>query len=429
MASRRNRRADEVTPKLHYRPGVLDPDLEATIVGFYEAGKSVEKTPIPFPAPSSAAPTVGLKPTVGAIPTVPLARPLEPEIQAGDASHPPGLIPTVGVKPTVGMELPVGSEPTVVPVPAVGLKHKIRAIGEVQDALTLAGIVLYKAMYGTPDGNNSKTCRKGYRELASDARLDKDTVRDLIADFKAKGIVEEIATYDPDTRLGKTYEVLSYRAILRRWREAGIQYVLSGRKPMFCSVTGQMLDFIPTVGSSPIPDAPGPVPTVGAQPTSPVGSQPTGTVGPGPTLLEKKVKTQEATSTSPVIVTAMHEAMGRGDDDAAERIAAACRQMAPDVTYEEIAHFIRQEGPALSRNTALDNPMGVLIRHIPRCCRGESLRLHREAVRQAAERNRGQIAVWLKDAREILARPVAGGMDRVWAEDILATYGAREGKT
>ncbi len=33
--ARRSRRADEVTPKLHYRPGVDDPDLEATIVGFY----------------------------------------------------------------------------------------------------------------------------------------------------------------------------------------------------------------------------------------------------------------------------------------------------------------------------------------------------------------------------------------------------------
>jgi len=416
---------------------------------------------------------------------------MEAEIQAGDASHPPDFIPTVGVKPTGGMEPPVGAEPTVVPVPTVGLKRKIKAIGEVQDALTLAGIVLYKAMYGTPDGNNSKTCRKGYRELASDARLDKDTVRDLIGDFKAKGIVEEIATYDPDTRLGKTYEVLSYRAILRRWRETGIQYVLSGRKPVFCTAAGQMIDLIPTVGAKPtvgtppMPTTPGLAPTVGGQPRSPVRPQPTGAVGPGPTLLAKEANTEETTAaarvapqlpaatkttaaspakssqpgagalesmqtsapashignrhatrnfdattaTSPVIVTAMHEGMGRGDDDAAQRIAAACRQIAPDVTDEEIAHFIRQEGPALSRNTALDNPMGVLIRHIPRCCRGESLRLHREAVRQAEERNRGQIDAWLRDAREILARPVAGGMDRVWAEDILATYGAREGKT
>ena len=127
------------------------------------------------------------------------------------------------------------------------------------------------------------------------------------------------------------------------------------------------------------------------------------------------------------MVAAVNDAMGHADDDAAQRIVAACREVAPDVSGEEIAHFIRQEGPALRRNRALDNPMGVLIRHIPRCCQGESLRLHREAVMREEERSRRQIDGWLSEAREILARPDAGGPDRVWAEDILATYGARAG--
>jgi hypothetical protein len=46
--ARRSRRADEVTPKLHYRPGVDDPDLEATIVGFYGTRQEV---PGPSPVP------------------------------------------------------------------------------------------------------------------------------------------------------------------------------------------------------------------------------------------------------------------------------------------------------------------------------------------------------------------------------------------
>jgi len=46
--ARRSRRADEVTPKLHYRPGVDDPDLEATIVGFYGTRQEV---PVPCTAP------------------------------------------------------------------------------------------------------------------------------------------------------------------------------------------------------------------------------------------------------------------------------------------------------------------------------------------------------------------------------------------
>jgi hypothetical protein len=49
--ARRSRRADEVTPKLHYRPGVDDPDLEATIVGFYGARQEV-----PAPSPGALQP-------------------------------------------------------------------------------------------------------------------------------------------------------------------------------------------------------------------------------------------------------------------------------------------------------------------------------------------------------------------------------------
>jgi hypothetical protein len=118
--------------------------------------------------------------------------------------------------------------------------------------------------------------------------------------------------------------------------------------------------------------------------------------------------------------------MGRVDDAAAAQIALACRQVTPDITDAEVAHFIRQEGPALSRNRGLDNPMGVLIRHIPRCCRGESLRLHRDAERLEHERRQQQAANWLEDARLILTDPNSGQHEREWAQEIIDRYG--EGK-
>ena len=93
------------------------------------------------------------------------------------------------------------------PTGAIGVKRKTKPIKDVQDALSLAGQVLYKAMYGAPDGAKSKTCTKGYRQLAAETHLDKDTVRDLISEFKGKGIIRETRTYDPDTRSAKTYEV------------------------------------------------------------------------------------------------------------------------------------------------------------------------------------------------------------------------------
>jgi len=167
-------------------------------------------------------------------------------------------IPTAGAEPAEGPSPTVGTKLTVVPDTgrltddekrsSVPLKRtypvppgkKVKPIRDVHDALTLAGRILYKAMYGPPEGAEARHCAKGYRQLARETHLDKDTVRDLIAEFKEKGIVREIATYDPDTRSSKTYEVQSNQAILERWREAGLFYVTSGRqRPEFCTAQGQ----------------------------------------------------------------------------------------------------------------------------------------------------------------------------------------------
>src|ERR1022692_2066285 len=128
------------------------------------------------------------------------------------------------------------------PGPTVGMgkSKKVKPIRDVHDALTLAGRILYKAMYGPPEGTDARHCAKGYRQLAAETHLDKDTVRDLIAEFKEKRIVREIASYNPDTRSSKTYEVQSSRAILEMWREAGLFFVTSGRqRPEFCTAQGQ----------------------------------------------------------------------------------------------------------------------------------------------------------------------------------------------
>ena len=126
------------------------------------------------------------------------------------------------------------------PVPVAVVGKKIKPLRTIQDALTLAGQILYQAMYGVPEDAGPRACAKGYRQLAAETHLDKDTVRDLIADFKAKGMLREIGSYNPDTRTSKTYEVLAPSAILEMWRDAGILYVTAGRqRPEFCTAQGQ----------------------------------------------------------------------------------------------------------------------------------------------------------------------------------------------
>jgi len=90
---------------------------------------------------------------------------------------------------------------------------------------------------------------------------------------------------------------------------------------------------------------------------------------------------------APLIVAALRRASGRSEDQAALQIACDCRNATADVTDEEIAYFIYQEAPAIINNKRLDNPMGILIRHIPRCCAGESLRQHRETIRRRKEQD------------------------------------------
>jgi hypothetical protein len=238
--NRRKASAQKLEP-IDWREFANDAVLKGNMSTLYR--RPVDEDPTAYASPEALLeiekriiPTVGLVPTVSAKPSV-------------------GPKPTVDLKPTEGTVPTLSTnQPTVGNTPTVGQdrKRKVKTIRDVHDALTLAGQVLYKAMFGSPDDAPSRSCTKGYRQLAAETRLDKDTVRDLIAEFKEKGILRETATYDPDTRSAKTYEVFSHEAVLRTWRDAGLQFVTAGRqRPVFCTADGKPLGSRPTVGSIP----------------------------------------------------------------------------------------------------------------------------------------------------------------------------------
>lgn len=224
---------------LYHRPQAEDASAYASEEALDEIQRRTGRSfPAPEPAESSE-PSESPVPAVGIETPVGTGQHMKSSLPAPSAS----IVPSLGYIPSVGSR-----RITIAP------SRKIKAINDVYDALTLAGQILYKAMYGVPDTSPSKNCCKGYRQLAAETNLDKDTVRDLIADFKQKGIVKEIESYDPDIRLAKTYAVLSGRSAVQLWRNAGIQYVIPGRKPVFCDGSGQPVPFthpvgyVPTVG-------------------------------------------------------------------------------------------------------------------------------------------------------------------------------------
>lgn len=292
-------------------------------------------------------PTVGLDPTVG------LLSPVEKLASTGK--------PTSNFRPIVGAAPTVGIRPTV----GIGRKRKVKPIRDVQDALTLAGHVLYKAMYGAPDGARSKTCAKGYRQLAAETHLDKDTVRDLISEFKEKGIVRETRTYDPDTRSAKTYEVLSYKAILQIWRDADLQFVTAGRKrPEFCTGSGEPLGYKPTVGLEP---------TV-ARKVAIENLRPT--VGPNGDMRSGQMTD---------VLSVLQQITGVPvDQEAADRLIGNCRAEASDCTLEEIVEIAWSKA-FLCRSGKIDNPIGFLITQVPKHFQADSLQTYRLNKRRELE--------------------------------------------
>src|ERR1017187_3207589 len=302
-----------------------------------------------------AIPTVGLKPTVG----------IEQESLASSIAVIPAEAPTVGAEPTVGIKPTVGMDG----------KRRVKPIRDVQDALTLAGHVLYKAMYGAPDGAKSKSCTKGYRQLAAETYLDKDTVRDLISEFKDKGIARETSTYDPDTRSAKTYEVLSYKAILQIWRDVGIVFVTTGRKrPLFCTAQGELLTIVPTVGTEPtVPRRTG-------------GRSDRPTVGPLISALPGRSEVvQGDRQQAAEVIQALQQITGNPvDQEAADRLIRNCSIEAPDCTIEEIVEFAWSKA-FLCRSGKIENPIGFLITQVPKHFQREALQAYRANKRKELE--------------------------------------------
>ncbi|MDQ1468930.1 MAG: hypothetical protein QOJ99_410 [Bryobacterales bacterium] len=413
--------------------------------GGYLPTVGVDVTPAGAQPTARIEPTDRIVPAVGGILPQPLKNRLSPvtseRSRSTDAdptfciTHTAGHIPTVGAEPPVsnrsaGDHRSLNSSlanPTLGLRPTVAGAKKVKAIRDVQDALTLAGQLLYKAMYGMPDGARSKTCSKGYRQLAAEAHVDKDTVRDLIVDFKEKGIVREIGSYNPDTRASKSYEILSYKAILQLWREAGINHVTSGRRPSFCDSSGKPVAFIPTVGAPPsLSLKPVPVPRIVEPehrniPINASGYEPSSVsvATPAPANMRSSEPPNSALSSNPLVVKALNEAFGHVDDDVVWRIVSESRRRASDATDEEIALFVEATTQRLRRMRNLQNPVGMMITQVPKCFEGESFKQHRQAERHRREAYEAQKRLFRLEQQAILHDPASSEDDKNWARQAL----------
>jgi hypothetical protein len=120
-----------------------------------------------------------------------------------------------------------------------------------------------------------------------------------------------------------------------------------------------------------------------------------------------------------LIVRALRKHIGYCDDDAVLRIETGIRDKCSDATEDEIVYFIEQHAPRFSQMKSLDNPMGMLIRYLPKCFEGESFRLYREEALRRREAEAAQQAELLKQWQKIADDETVPDEDRKWARQFL----------
>ena len=307
------------------------------------------------------------------------------------------------------------------------LKRIQRAL-TVQDGHTIAEQLLYQALWSAREArresDDTRVICGGFDRLAEMTNLHWSTVKRNLRGLEQKLALETIADEDCNARLGRTYRIFSYTAILKRRKAAAMEWVFRGR----------VVEFVPPpLGASPISEDTVPskdtvssenTDTVCSEHTVTVSSEDTDTVCSEHTLLGNIRNTRRNASSSniPFLVEIARQYAPGTDDDALQTLIQKCRNHQPDATEEEIAHFIHLKGELARNFASIKNPLGFLLESVPKCFEGESFRRFREgrlAVRQQAEEEKQYWERFLAEQRAILKDPAASEEDRAFARKLL----------
>lgn len=133
-------------------------------------------------------------------------------------------------------------------------------------------------------------------------------------------------------------------------------------------------------------------------------------------VASRKTVTSSSSSiaSSPLVVEAARRSGIVLDDDAVRRIVFECRKIDRAATEDEMAYFVAVKLQQL-RNRPIDNPIGLLIKAVPKYFETPATELHRFRLQKQQERE-GMI----EGARSILSDPTSSESDRRAAEQILS---------
>lgn len=243
------------------------------------------------------------------------------------------------------------------------LNRKIIRCRIAQDGHTPAEESVYKVLWDASTGDH--TVRMGYAELAAKTRLSKKTISRLVPSLLEKLAIEVLDQYRSGELIPKNYKIFSYKEILDRRRDAGMEYVIRTKGVIFVTSTGE-----PVLGGrEEIESSWGPrvVP-------SPVDiSHPVDELSTGETL-----KVSECLNRWWTV-----------DEAAAVQLIRSCREIRSDASVDEIVFFAEEKLHLARTNRSITNPTGFVLSTVPQCFSGqtfESFRARRaDSLRIVAE--------------------------------------------
>jgi hypothetical protein len=312
---------------------------------------------------------------------------------------------------------------------AIAKPDRIKTIIKAQSVLNAGEEKVYDYLFanGQPQEDGCRLAQIGYHTLADDVDMSSKTIQRIVAKLIAKDFLEIERQADVFSRSSTIYRVRSYSEVLKINKEKGrTHYAKVGPGLVYVRPVTDDIHSMSTVRGNNVGSlAPRSIETIAGKHLSTV-------VEKDRYLLEQEILEQKEQTT-----TIVSEALAKyciPDRDVPGRMIQECRLVAPDVTADEIAHFVAEKGSLLDGNTTVRNPTGFLLKVVPKCMVPEILHKYRtERQRQTqrqeeeAERKRRALVEAGREAERIqaeyeaaLENPDIPDEEKAWIKRLLA---------
>lgn len=361
--------------------------------------------------------------------------PLEAAVTA-EVAAPRGTVPSKDTVPYLA-SVPFKSEKKVLRATGVayvkdgGLKY-YRAT-RAQDGHSFAEERLYQALWNArqtvPETKESRLISVGWDLMGQLAGMTWRNARENCLRLIAKFAMERVSAHQSEIRKGTTYRILSYVEILRRRREAGMEWVVRNRGGVqFVVPAAALLVGVPpletqTEGTVPLEGTVTSLATVSVplEGTDTVVTETTVSVPSVTTPLDTMETGRQPASPSSdsvdvgAVAIVLRNYAETVDDTAVVQLVEDCRRRVAGIRTAEIIHFIHQK----AKVQGVRNMLGFLLTAVPRAVEGDGLKAFRIQAGEMALRQKQALDENRRYFESVLQDPAVSEEERQLAKQAL----------